>query len=95
MTGGRGGIEGCGGGSGNQYIGKWPYKSGSGGHGALWGRGSSDKCVRFNDHGNPPHGFDWVEDKFYEQGFYAKFWEEQKTRLHELRHNRSTNPPAT
>ena len=36
-----------------------------------------------------------MEDKFYEPGFYAKFSEEQNTRLHELRNNRSTTPPAT
>ena len=38
---------------------------------------------------------DWVEDKLYEPGFYAKFLAEQKTRLYELRNNRSTTPPAT
>ena len=36
-----------------------------------------------------------MEDKFYEPVFCAKFSEEQKTRLHELRNNRSTTTPAT
>ena len=51
--------------------------------------------MQLNDQGNPHHGIDWVEDKFYEPGFYAKFSAEQKTRLHELRNNRSTTTPAT
>ena len=51
--------------------------------------------MRLNYHGNPPHLIDWVEDKFYEPGFYAKFLAEQNTRLHELRNNRSTAPAAT
>ena len=46
-------------------------------------------------HGNPPHGIDWVEDKFYEPGFYAKFSSEQKTRLDKLRNNRDKTTPAT
>ena len=59
------------------------------------GRGSLDKCVQLNFHGNTPHGIDWVEDKLYEPGFNAKFLAEQKTRLHELHNNRSATPPAT
>ena len=71
LTGGRGGRGGrggggCGGGGGdNHYQGNWPYKGGRGGHVAHGGRGSSDKRVRLNEHGNPSHGIDWVEDKFY------------------------------
>ena len=45
----------------------------TGGCGARGGRGSSDKLVQLNNQGNPPHGIDWVEDKFYEPVFYAKF----------------------
>ena len=41
----------------------------------------------------PPHGIDWVEDKFYEPWFYAKFLVEQNIRLHELWNNRITTPP--
>ena len=59
------------------------------------GRGGSDKRVQLNDHGNPPHGLDWEEDKLYEPGFYAKFSAEQKTGLYELSNNRSAPPPAT
>ena len=100
MTGGKGGRggRGCGGrsgGGGNHYQGKQLYKGGHGGRGARGGRGSSDKCVRLNYHVNPPHGIDWVGYKFYEPDFYAKFLAEQKTRLHELRNNRSATPPAT
>ena len=62
---------------------------------ARGGRGSSDERLRLNDQGNPPHGIDWVGDKFYEPGFYANFSEEQKSRLHELRNNRSTTTLAT
>ena len=51
--------------------------------------------MRLNDHGNPPHVIDWVEDKSYEPGFSVKFMAEQKTILHELRDNRSATPPAT
>ena len=61
----------------------------------MWGTWQSDKLVQLNYYGNPPHGIDWVEDKFYEPGFYAKFSAEKKTRLHELRNNRSTTTPAT
>ena len=98
LTGGQGGRGGRGGGGcgsvggGNHYQGKRPYKGGREGRGARGGGGSSDKHVRFNDHGIPPHGIDWVEYKFYEPGFYAKFLAEQKTRLHELRNNRSATP---
>ena len=70
-------------------------RGGRRGRGARGGRGTSDKRVRLNDHGNPPYGIDWVEDKFYEPGFYAKFSAEQKTRLHELRNNRRKTTPAT
>ena len=73
--GGRGG-GGCGGGDGNHYQNKRLYK---GGRGARGGCGNSDKHVQLNDHGNPPHIIDWVEDKFYEPGFYAKFLVEQNT----------------
>ena len=82
-------------GGGNHYQSKRTYKGGSGGRGARGGRGSSDNHVRLNDHGNPPHGIDWVEDKFYEPGFYAKFSADQKNQLHELRNNISTTTPAT
>ena len=51
--------------------------------------------MRLNDNGNPPYGIDWVEDKFYEPGFYVKFSAEQKTRLHEVKNNRSTTDAAT
>ena len=88
MAGGRGG-------GGNHYQNKRPYKGGRGGRGACRGRGSSYKHVQLNDQGNPPHEIDWVEDKLYEPGCYAKFSAEQKTRLHELRNNRSTTTPAT
>ena len=77
------------------YQSKCPYKGGSGGHGARGGRGNSDKHVRLKDNGNPPHGIDLAEDKFYETGFYAKFSAEQNTLLYELRNNRSTTTPAT
>ena len=77
------------------YQNKLPYKGGCRGRGARGGRGISDKHVQLNDHRNPPHGIDWVEDKIYEPGFYAKFLAEQKTRLNELRNNRSTTTPAT
>ena len=78
LTGGRGGREGRGGGGrggggGDHYQNKLPYKGGHGGHRSRGRRGSSDKHMRLNDHGNPPHGIDLVEDKFYEPGFYAKF----------------------
>ena len=94
LTGVRGGIggRGCGG---NHYQGKWPYKVGRRVRGGRGGRGSSDKRVQFNDQGNLPQGIDWVEDKFYEPGFYTKFTEEQKTLLNELRNIRSATPPAT
>ena len=82
-------------GGGNHYQNKRPYKGGRGGHGARGVCGSSDKCVRLNNQVNPPHVIYWVEDKFYEPGFYANFSAEQKTRLHELRNNRSTTTPAT
>ena len=59
------------------------------------GRGSSDKHVRLNDYGNPLQVIDWVEDKFYEPGFCAKFTAEQNTLLHEVRNNKSATPPAT
>ena len=92
LTGGRGdrGVHGGRGrgGGGNHYQNKLTYKGGRGGSGSRGGHGSSDKCVRLNDQRNPPHGLDWVEDKFYEPGFYAKFSAEQKTWLHELRKNR-------
>ena len=78
LIGGRGGRGGHGGG-GNHYQGKQPYKGGRGGRGGRGGPGSSDKYVRFNDQGNQPQGIDWVVDKFYEPGFYAKFTAEQKT----------------
>ena len=93
--GGRGGGGHGGGGGGNHYQGKRPYKGGRRGSGARGVLASSDKRVRLNDQGNPPHGIYWVEDKFYEPGFYAKFSAEQKTWLHELRNNRSTTTPAT
>ena len=51
--------------------------------------------MQLNYHGNPPHAIDWVEDKFYEQGFYAKFSAEQKNGLHELRNIRIKTTPAT
>ena len=100
LTGGQGGRVGRsgggrGGGGGNHYQNKRPYKGGRGGHGSCGGRGSSDKCVRINDHGNSYHAIDWVEDKFYEPGFYEKFSAEQRTQLHELRNNRSATPPVT
>ena len=62
----------------------YALKGGRGGRGGNGRgvRGSSDKHVRLNDQGNRPHGIDWVEDKFYEQGFYEKFSAEQNTRLH-------------
>ena len=82
LAGGRGG-------GGNCYQSKRPYKGGRG------GRVNSNKRVRLNDQGNPPHGIDWVEYKSYQPGFYDKFSAEQKTRLHELRNNRSTTTPAT
>ena len=72
LTGVRGGRGGRGGG-GNHYQGKRSYKGGRGGLGGHGGRGSSDKRVQFNDQRNPPQVIDWVEDKFYESGFYAKF----------------------
>ena len=50
---GRGG-GGCGGG-GNHYQSKRPYKGIRRGRGECGGRGGSDKRVRLNDHGNPPH----------------------------------------
>ena len=75
----RGGGRLGGGGGGKHYQGKRPYTGGRGGRGACGGRVSSDKRVRLNDHGNPPQGIDWVEDKFYEPGFYAKFLAQQKT----------------
>ena len=37
---------------------------------------------------------DWVDDKFYEPGFYANFLVEENTRLHELRNNGITTTPA-
>ena len=99
MTGGRGHRGGRGGagrgGGGNHYQSKHPYKGVCMGRGARGRRGSSDKRVQLNNHGNPPHGIDWVEDKFYEPGFYANFSAEQKTQLHELRNNRSTTTPET
>ena len=99
LTGGRearGGRGGGGrGGGGNHYQNKRPHKGGRGGRGAYGGHVNSDKCVQLKDHGNSPHGIDWVEDKFYETGFYAKSSAEQKTRLHELRNSRSTTTPAT
>ena len=79
LIGGRGGRVGHGGGGrggvvfGNHYQGKRPYKGGCRGCVAHGGRGSSDKRVQLNDHVNPPHGIDWLEDKFYEPGFYVKF----------------------
>ena len=98
LTGGRGGRGGRGGGvrggGVNHYQSKRPYKGGRGGRGARGGRVSSDKRVQLNNHRNPPHGIYWVEYKFYEPGFYAKLSAEQKTRLHELINNRSTNTPA-
>ena len=36
-----------------------------------------------------------MEDKFYEPEFYAKFTEEQKTRLHEIKNSISATPPET
>ena len=99
LTGGRGGRGGRGGGGcgggGNHYQDKQPYKGGNGGHRAHGGRGSSNKRVRLNDHGNPPHGIYCVEDKLYEPGFYAKYLSEQKTQLYELRNSRSATPPTT
>ena len=99
LTGGRGGRGGCGGGGrgggGNHYQNKRPYKGGREQRGASGGCGSSEKRVRLNDQGNLPHGIDWVEDKFYEPVFYAKFPTEQKTLLHELKNNRSTTNSAT
>ena len=63
---------------------KRPYKGGCRGRGECGGRGISDKRVQLNYNGKPPHGIDWVEDKFYEPWFYAKFLVEQNIRLHEL-----------
>ena len=80
---------------GNHYQNKRPYKGVCGGRGARGGRGNSDKRVRLNNQENPPHGIDWMEDKFYEPGFYPKFSAEQNTQLHELRNNRSTTTPET
>ena len=91
---GRGG-RGRGGGCGNHYQNKRPYKGGRGARGARGRRGSSDKRVRLNDHGKPPHVIDWVKDEFYEPGFYVKFLAKQKTQLHELQNNRRTTTPAT
>ena len=94
--GGRGGRTGGGrGGGGNHYQGKRLYTGGRGGSGAHGGRGSSDKCVQLNNHINPPKGIDWVEDKFYEPGFYAKCTAEEKTWLHELCNSRNATPHAT
>ena len=99
LTGGQGARGGRGGGGrgggGKNYQNKRPYKGGRRGRGACGGRGSSDERVQLNDHGNPPHGIDWVEDKFYEPWLYAKFSAKQNTRLHELRNNRSATTPAT
>ena len=99
LKGGRGvrGGRGAGGrgGGGNHYQSQRPYNGGRRGRGARGGRGISDKPVQVNDHGNPPHEIDWLEDKFYEPGFYAKFLAEQETRLHELQNNRSITTPAT
>ena len=105
LTGGQGGRGGRGGGGrncgGNHYQIKHTYmgviggRGGNGGPGGHGVSGSSDRSVRFNNQRNPLQGIDWVEDKFYEPGFYAKFAEEQKSRLHELRNSRSATPPAT
>ena len=79
------------------YKGKRPYKGGIGGRVGHKAHGvcvSSDKRVLLNNHGNPPYGIDWVEDKFYEQEFYANFLAEQNTRLHELQNNRSSTLPT-
>ena len=99
LTGGQGGRRGHGGGGpgggGNHYQNKRPYKGGRGGRGIRGERGSSDKHVQLNEHCYPPNGMYWVDDKFYELGFYANLSEEQKTRLHELRNNRSTTTPET
>ena len=85
FTGGRGDIVGCGGVGrgccccgGNHYQGKRPYKGGREGRGARGGRGSSDKRLQLNNHGNPPHIIDWVENKLFETGFYAKFWQNRR-----------------
>ena len=99
LTGGRVGRGGRGGrgsgGVGNHYQNKLPYNGGRGGRGARGARGSSGECVRLDDQVNPPHEIDWMEDNFYEPGFYTKFSVEQKTRLHDLRNNMSTTTPAT
>ena len=43
----------------------------AGGCGARGERVSSDKRERLNDQVNPPHGFDWVEDK---EGGYNNYY---------------------
>ena len=78
LTGGQGGRGGRGGGGsrgggGNHWQGKHPYKGGRGGRGARAGRGISYKRMQLNDHGNSPHGIDWLEYKFYEPGFMPRF----------------------
>ena len=90
LTGGTRKFGGRGGGGGNgRYQGnKRRGNGGRGGRGRNGGRGDN-KRVRFSDSGDPPAGVGWVEDKFYEPTFYAKFTAEQKAKLHELRNDRN------
>ena len=64
LTGGRRGRKGRGGGGRgggvNHYKNKRPYKGGCRGRGACRGSGISDKRLRLNDNGNPPHVIYWA-----------------------------------
>ena len=90
LTGGRGGRGGRGNNTGRGGRGARGGRFQRGGkRGRSGGRGGGNKRARFSDEGDPPHGVDWIEDKFYEVSYYSKFTPEQKSRVHELRANRN------